>query len=195
MTSLLKFSIIAVIFITSLLAWRDPLNPRDARLLSAALACTVIADYFMLIAYNYEVGVFVFICVQIMYNLRYGGLKLWQSAASAAFFCMLAYFAFGASLLISLALAYAVLFGCSLAAAVRCVVSGKYPRPNSWLILAGMFGYAICDVFVALLNSGTFFAAQHEHAIVMVIWLFYIPGKAMLAASGFKFPEKLFQTS
>ena len=195
MTSMIKFLIIAAIFMVSLMAWRNPLSKYDARLLSAALAATVVADFFMLIIYNYEAGLLAFIIVQILYNKRYGGLKPLYSTALAAFFCMLAYFTFSASLLVSLALAYAVLFSFSLTAAVRCFISGIYPRPNSSLILIGMFGYAICDIFVALLNSGTIYAAQHEHIIVTLIWLFYIPGKLMIALSGFKFPEKLFQTS
>lgn len=195
MTSILKFSIIAAIFVISLASWRRPLNPRDAKLLSAALACTVVADFFMLITLNYEAGLLAFICVQILYNKRYGGLKAWHSAVLAASFYALAYFVFGATALFSLALAYTVLFGFSFAAAIRCTVSGVYPSPNKYLILFGMLGYAICDVFVALLNSGTLYAAQHEHMIVLIIWLFYIPGKFMLAASGFKFPEKILQTS
>jgi len=195
MTSILKFSIIAAIFAVSLAAWRRPLNPRDAKLLSAALAFTVVADFFMLIALNYEVGLLAFICVQILYNKRYGGLKPWHSAALAALFYALAYFVFGATVLVSLALAYTVLFGFSLTAAIRCTVSGVYPGPNKYLVLAGMLGYAICDVFVALLNSGTLYATQHEHMIVLIIWLFYIPGKFMLAVSGFKYSEKFLQTS
>ena len=187
MMSLVRFLIVVAIFATSLAAWHNPLSSRDSKITSAALAFTVIADFFLLITHNYEAGLFAFIFVQIMYNLRYNGLKPAVAASLAAAVTALSFFALGLDMLMSLALAYAVLFGFSLAAAFRSVASNKYPCPNNYLIIVGMTFYAICDVFVAILNSNTEFALRHTYAIAFLVWLFYAPGKFMLALSSFKF--------
>jgi len=195
MASIFKFLIVAASFVISLIALRYPLNPRDSLLLSIALAFTVVADYFLLLSHRYEAGLLAFICVQIIYNMRYNGFRPAYSVVFAGGSYTLAHFAFGASVLISLALAYALLFSFSFAAAIRCIASGRYPYPNNYLVLAGMLCFAICDIFVGILNSGTGFAAQHAHTLIFLIWLFYIPAKLMLAASSFKFSEKLLKTS
>ena len=189
MTNIAKFSIVAACFALSLLALRKPVDKRDARLLCLGLAFTVIADYFLIIASSFEAGLMAFICVQIVYNIRYTGLNVKQSLALAAA-CFVFAFIAGVSTLVSLALAYTVLFGFSLAAAARRFADRTYPFPNDCLILAGMVSCAICDVFVALLNSGTDFAAAREGRLVFLIWLFYIPGIFMLSISGISFSSK-----
>jgi len=190
MTNMFKFSIIAVFFVISTLSLLRPADARDSRLLCAALAFTVAADYFLIIERSYEAGLVAFICAQTVYNIRYGGIKVRYVPVICAAFFALGYIVLGLSALFSLALVYAVLFGFSLAAAVRCFADRAYPFPNGCLVLAGMVSYAVCDVFVALHNSGTAFAWAHQNRIVFLIWLFYIPGKFMLSISGISFSSK-----
>ena len=184
--NLIKFLMIVACFMVSMLSLRWPVDGRDARILCVALGLTVVADFFMVIERNYEAGLLVFICVQLAYNARYGGIKAGAALVLGAALFVFARLVFGAEVLVGLAVVYAALFAFSLSAAARRFADGAYPYPNNWLVMAGMISYAVCDIFVAVLNSGTAFAQEHACVIVMVIWIFYIPGKFMLALSGFK---------
>jgi len=190
MTDMTKFLIIAGCFAVSVLALGRAADKRDSRLVCAALGFTVAADYFLLIKLNYELGLAAFIIVQIVYNIRYRGIKVKHALVLSAGLFALANVMAGLSVLYALALVYAVLFCFSLSAAVRCFYDGSYPFINGYLVLGGMVCYAVCDVFVALLNSGTAFALQQQRGIVFVIWLFYIPGMMALSISGIDFLSK-----
>ncbi|MCL2678504.1 MAG: hypothetical protein FWE85_05575, partial [Clostridiales bacterium] len=69
------FILIGFLFVLSFSYRQYALGGSDALLLRAAMALTLCADFFILIAEKHAVGIVFFCCVQFVYNYRYGGAR------------------------------------------------------------------------------------------------------------------------
>ena len=170
-------------------AGRDALNRRDYTLLTAALATTAAADFFLVIVYDYVIGVAFFCTVQVLYNLRFGGtarLKILPLTliAPAIFFTVTG------NTLVAVALVYAQLFLLSYAAMIQTLRKNAFPAPNNILIFIGMTAFVLCDINVAIWNLGRWGIIANTDITNLAnaaIWLFYTPSQICLALSGRKF--------
>ena len=185
---MIKFTAILICFAIAV-AGRDALNKRDYGLLAAAMAATVAADFFLVIVFNYIVGVAFFCAVQVLYNLRFGGtarLKIlpFTLVAPAIFF------AATGNALVAVALLYAQLFVLSYAAMLQTLRKKIWPTPNGILILVGMTAFVLCDISVAIWNLGRWDIITNTDITSLAhaaIWLFYTPAQICLALSARRF--------
>jgi len=196
----LKFSYVAVCFIIALTTFYFSHSKKDWLCLSAALALTLISDYFLVLTHNHAVGVFLFCFVHIAYLLRISGNKdkslagIWAAAlAGAALYVVILIIPIfpGLNLLLSLAAVYALLFLQNLVAHIKYYRSnneGELPKFNKGLILAGLILFALCDIHVMLFNLPNFvqvpqFVSTWGRAW---IWVFYAPSQMLLSLSAVK---------
>jgi len=168
---------------------RNGLGGRDYALLTAAMVATLVADFFLVIIYNYIIGVAFFCAVQAFYNLRFGGnarLKIlpFTLVAPAIFFAVTG------DVLVSVALVYAQLFLLSYAAMISTLRKKTFPAPNNILIFIGMTAFVLCDINVAIWNLGRWGIVTNTDLTSLAhgaIWLFYTPAQICLALSGRKY--------
>lgn len=149
----------------------------DARVLRLAMTITVIADFNLIFVKNPLYGLCAFCCVQMIYCYRYGGKRLCTALAVlwAALLPVLLQL-FGA--VIAAGALYAVSFALSLSAAAL-TAKKKYPHPNSLFVVWGMGLFACCDVCVAF----NYFFPGSAYPLM---WVFYLPGQALLSMSGIR---------
>jgi len=184
MTDRLLFIVIFVIIICSFSYRKYAVSRRDAYLLRIGLACTLAADFCMLVIYNNKTGLMLFICVQTIYMFRH-----MPSVSKASVFLLVP---FGIYAILSrftpltfearLAAAYACALISSVLSAFIC--RKCYPFPNNVFIKAGMLMFLLCDVNVALMNILPEGVGKSLSRIL--IWVFYLPSQALLSASGAK---------
>ena len=159
MTDRILFIIIFILITYSFSYRQYAVNRRDAFLLRAGLACTLAADFCMLILYKNTIGLMFFICVQTIYFFRHlsarlaghglqrpisrrgmGVSKLYASAAVfipalIGIFIVLSRFT-----PLNPETQLAVIYACALTASVLSafIYRKSYPYPNSALIPLGM---------------------------------------------------------
>ncbi|MCL2169485.1 MAG: lysoplasmalogenase [Defluviitaleaceae bacterium] len=186
---LIKFSFIVVCFLIAVFSRNQALERRDHMLLMCALLATVVADYFLIVAFIYPVGVTVFWFAHVFYALRFGGPRIWRFFPLVLPVPIVALVVLG-DVLVATSLVYAGLFVISFTTMLRALKTKKYPAPNNILIFLGMTLFVLCDIFVAIFNLGGM-GAFDNHALtefaVDAIWLFYAPSQICLALSGIKY--------
>jgi uncharacterized membrane protein YhhN len=148
-----------------------PSDKKDGYLLKSAMLFTVLADFFILIQFNDEIGVFVFVFAQAFYTLRFWGNKN------------------GTKILIS-SLPFLLLFEfyvfCAVYAVLLCFnVYGAYRQRGVSLAFVGMSLFLLCDINVMLYN------VTGAGVLFYVIWAFYAPSQAVLAVSAKRLHHKL----
>ncbi|MCL2397940.1 MAG: lysoplasmalogenase [Defluviitaleaceae bacterium] len=187
-----KFFAVVICFMLAVCNREYALNKRDNMLLVAGLACTLVADFFLVVLFIYPPGLVFFCTAQILYIVRFGGGRNAQKLPLVAVMPLVYFVIFG-DILVALALVYAQLFLISYIWMIRAVRRKIYPAPNSWLIFAGMTLFMLCDINVAVWNLGRMGVVTHEGVISVAngaIWLFYAPSQVCLALSARKFGAK-----
>jgi len=168
---------------------RDRLSRRDYMLLTSALAATVVADFFLVIIYNYIVGVAVFCIAHVLYNIRFGGIRRLK-ILPFALIAPAIFLAFHGDILVAIALLYAQLFILSYAAMIQSLRKKTFPVTNNILIFIGMTAFVLCDICVAIWNLGSWGVITNAYITSLAhaaIWLFYTPAQICLALSGRRF--------
>jgi len=190
--NLICFLLIFCFFALSFSYRRYALSKTDALLLRAAMIFTLLADFCMLIAGKNTLGVVFFCCVQFIYNYRFtNGKRAVALAAAIAVLAAALLFVPAAAKLASrekAAVVYAACLFFSVSGALLAFRRKKYPRPNNYLVLAGMLLFFLCDVSVMLFNLDLPQSARD--AAETLIWVFYLPSQLMLSLSARKFGRK-----
>jgi len=152
----------------------------DAQILRLALMLTLVADFCFAFLENPIYGVCAFCSVQMTYCLRYGGAQLCGILTGLWAMLLPLLLLFHIEPLFIAAMLYAVAFVCSLSAAFAA--KKQYPEPNGLFVVLGMLLFACCDICVGLnyLFPGSAYP---------LLWIFYLPGQALLSASGIRMRE------
>jgi len=197
----LKYTIIIISFLITLLIGNNGYNRRDTILLQLSKLLTVIADYYLLIQDNFSLGIFFFCIVQITYILRHSFMEkkryrnlifLCTSIASSVFIFFRIKLEPLDNNLVLLALIYAALLVTSVYIGFSTLTRSRYSKKSSYLIGIGMFLFFLCDINVglnALIGETTLnniLTPKIKFLIGYLIWLFYAPSQVLLACSGFK---------
>jgi hypothetical protein len=197
----LKYSTIVFYFIISLLIGSNGYSKEDTRLVQLARLFNLIADYFLVISCDFNIGIFFFALVQITYIIRHSIMEN-KRYKNLIFFIIALMIALIALVninitsiekeLIILAITYAALLVTSLYCAVSTISRGKYPKKSSWIIALGMFLFFMCDLNVGLYNILR--ESDMKFFLGYLIWLFYLPSQLLLTLSGFNidYLEKIF---
>ncbi len=194
----LKYLTIVICFAITLFIGEEAVNTKDKRLVQGARFFTLIADFYLVILNNCELGIIAFCIVQSIYIIRHSircKVKMIRLLILIPIIFISVLIICGIKLqglekkLIILAVIYGLLLITSLYLALRT---------RSYLIGLGMFLFFMCDINVALYNiinrvPNSFL--RGEFIIGFLIWLFYLPSQLLLTLSGFnrKFLKKVFQ--
>lgn len=189
MSSIIRFAIVVFCFLLTVFC-KKPLNKVDLKLLRLGMFFTVIADLCLIILDYRIIGVSLFCIVQIIYIARYdmgyfrSALKILPIALFILLivYLLLNYFNYDVDFLIFLSLFYGVCILSGLYTSVKAIRKGKYPYPNSKLILYGIILFICCDINVALSYMGVL-----DNLTFNLIWVFYLPSQFLLSISGYKF--------
>lgn len=165
----------------------------QTRILCAALAFTIFADYFLLFTEDYLPGLCSFCIVQIFYmqltDVRAGIKKqrLWLRALIAAG-VIVSVLPFLKSRLqtvelvaVAAAVFYAVLFICNI---IQCLRLRGFDR-----FTIGMLLFFMCDINVLLFNLPSFFTLGEGirffclNIAAFLMWFFYLPSKIFILSS------------
>lgn len=155
-----------------------------SRLVSAALALTVLADVFLLLLdAHYALGVLLFCLVQGLYFLRIfywnGGVSSW--GLRLALFLLSLVVLRHLDLLIPLnvlALFYFSNFLCNALASLGC------PGRNMRLFSVGLWLFLCCDLCVGLFQNPQFVSPAVNEWVRVGMWLFYLPAQVLIVLSG-----------
>jgi len=149
----------------------------DARILRLALIATLAADFLLEFIENPLYGLCAFCCVQMIYCLRYGGVRMCGILAGLWSAMTPLLLLFNTELLFIVAALYAVAFICSLSSAFAAKKRYSY---TTWMfVVCGMSLFACCDISVGInyLIPGSAYP---------LLWIFYLPGQALLSVSGMR---------
>ncbi|MCL2351914.1 MAG: hypothetical protein FWC55_05210 [Firmicutes bacterium] len=196
------FLCITVFWANSLTGRQYAISRGDTCLLRLAMSSTLAADFCMLVIYDNTLGLVFFLLTQFLHNLRYGGGRMLAAQAAACLAAGAAGF-WGEFFGILPADAQAVLSACYLCAFLFSLYSvfrlgnngnpkvnagrfpgrrGAYPPVTRRLITAGMCLFFLCDINVGLYNLTA--GAPANGLFRALIWVFYLPGQALLSLSG-----------
>ena len=159
------------------------------RLIPCALACTALADLFLLVLNRYyPLGVAIFLVVQTLYLLRlrrYGAdSALWLRAGLALILALAVY---GLGLLSPLNLLVCLYFSQLLSnTCLAWTVKGRSQR----LFALGLTLFVGCDVCVGLFNLSGLVPDALYHFARVGMWLFYLPSQVLIALSAYPRKER-----
>lgn len=169
----------------------------DKRLLQTALFLTTIADFFFIIVESPELGIFIFIFVQITYILRHSRaislttVHIKTLLISSSTILILGFFLKPKNIdtkLYYLALIYGTLLTNSLILAFSTLKSKFYYKHSSSMIAFGIALFFMCDINVGLypLITEYYNIDSLSMTIYFLIWFFYLPSQLLLALSGYR---------
>jgi hypothetical protein len=176
----------------------EGINIKDKQLVQAARFFTLIADFYLVILNNCEIGIAAFCIVQTIYIVRYSAMckaKRIRLLFLVPINLMLGLVVYQLKLqsLNKTLTVLAAIYGCLLITSLYLAV-----KTRQYIIGVGMVLFFMCDTNVALYNiitrtQNSF--SQAEFIIGFLIWLFYLPSQLLLTLSGFdsKFLKKAFQ--
>nr|WP_280514176.1 lysoplasmalogenase family protein [Clostridium fungisolvens] len=195
--SIIKYCYILLCFFLSMLIEDNCYDTRDKRLLQTALFLTTIADFFFIILESPELGIFMFIFVQISYivrhsrtiNLNATTIKILVLLSSAMLF--LGIFLKPKNIdtkLYYLALLYGTILINSFILAFSTLRSRFYYKHSSLMIALGIALFFMCDINVGLypLITEYYNIDSLSMTIYFLIWFFYLPSQLLLALSGYR---------
>lgn len=153
------------------------------RLVSAALALTVLADVFLLLLNaHYALGILLFCGVQGLYFIRIvrgGGRNLWGLRLGLFLLSLVVLNLLGLLIPLNiLALFYFTNFFCNALASLSC--SGRSMR----LFSMGLWLFLCCDVCVGLFQNPQLVPPAVSAFVSVGMWLFYLPAQVLIALSG-----------
>lgn len=153
------------------------------RLVSAALALTVLADVFLLLLNaHYALGILLFCGVQGLYFIRIvrgGGRNLWGLRLGLFLLSLVVLNLLGLLIPLNiLALFYFTNFFCNALASLSC--SGRSMR----LFSIGLWLFLCCDVCVGLFQNPQLVPPAMSPFVSVGMWLFYLPAQVLITLSG-----------
>ena len=199
----IKFTIIAICFLVTLASYRFCFSKKDWVLLAPAMGFTLLSDYFLLIAHNYRIGVFVFCFVHIFYILRVNGGYIGEHSREKSIINIGSVLISGGLIyvlftfipllpridpLIIFVVMYTALFVMNFVAHVKYYYSDEpdaLPMINRRLMLAGLLLFVLCDIHVFMFNLPNFLPVPPEIGLWggSWIWMFYAPSQVLLSIS------------
>ena len=159
------------------------------RLIPFALACTALADLFLLVLNRYyPLGVAIFLVVQTLYLLRLrrdgADSAPWLRAGLALILALAVY---GLGLLSPLNLLVCLYFSQLLSnTCLAWTVKGRSQR----LFALGLTLFVGCDVCVGLFNLSGLVPDALYHFARVGMWLFYLPSQVLIALSAYPREER-----
>lgn len=193
-----------------LLVGRDEIDKRDRWLLIAASVLAMVADYFLTLKDQNEIGAGIFLLIHALYVARHAqgfraSLAKAERARTIRWLVITGLVAFGGTAALIYAVApilrrtgqltldtiYLAFLSTSLWAAWGAPIRRHYPRFNAWLVAVGMTSFYLCDVSVGLaiaLKKTTAGAILDN-----LVGFFYTPALVLLALSGFRWSEQRFK--
>ncbi len=159
------------------------------RLIPFALACTALADLFLLVLNRYyPLGVAIFLVVQTLYLLRLrrdgSDSAPWLRAGLALILALAVY---GLGLLSPLNLLVCLYFSQLLSnTCLAWTVKGRSQR----LFALGLTLFVGCDVCVGLFNLSGLVPDALYHFARVGMWLFYLPSQVLIALSAYPRKER-----
>lgn len=153
------------------------------RLVSAALALTVLADVFLLLLNaHYALGILLFCGVQGLYFIRIvrgGGRNLRGLRLGLFLLSLVVLNLLGLLIPLNiLALFYFTNFFCNALASLSC--SGRSMR----LFSIGLWLFLCCDLCVGLFQNPQLVPPAVSAFVSVGMWLFYLPAQVLIALSG-----------
>jgi len=167
-------------------------NTNDSNQMRMILFFTVCSDFFLLLTRQFEIGVLLFILVQVLYAYRISVGGNWHIKAfvllGVAFLLTGYHFIKSGGeygLLVSVGIFYSILFIWN----IIDLISAEESRfANKSFFLMGLILYAVCDIHVLVYNFPSYF--QNNALLRMwydfsgiAMWLFYLPGQVLLSLS------------
>lgn len=177
-SSTVKFT--AILVCASYAVWQA--RDQDGWLIAWALALSVLADVFLLMLDRwYEIGVGIFLIVQIIHTLRLCGLRGLHPRADLILRMIIAALAVAATVqfgfLAMLSAAYISWFGLNVAEAL--IFARAKRSSTAALYAAGLILYFCCDLCVGLNNLSP------SPITNIAMWAFYLPGQVLIASSAY----------
>lgn len=164
---------------------------RDWFWLTIALACTLGADYFLILHDRHLPGVAVFCFAHVAYILRAVTSK---PGFNRRFISKVPILITG---LVAIAMAlfwldtiYVVtaIYGALFIANI--IISARYLPRNRGLAITGLLLFAACDICVLIFNMPAYLGAPiWLRDIYPMIWVFYLPSQALLSISAVSFTK------
>lgn len=153
------------------------------RLVSAALALTVLADVFLLLLNaHYALGIALFCLVQGLYFIRIvrgGGRNLWGLRLGLFLLSLVVLKLLDLLIPLNiLALFYFTNFFCNALASLSC--SGRSMR----LFSIGLWLFLCCDLCVGLFQNPQLVPPAMSPFVSVGMWLFYLPAQVLITLSG-----------
>lgn len=189
LSSVLKYTGMLLCLLLVLTGRTHALSRRDRQATLTAFCLTLVADALLLFTTLYVAGVAVFCCAQLAWLARYrpalGRPVLVATGVVFAVCIALHFMGSGGAILYILCGLYAALILAVTASTFRSPLPRKARRPAQ----VGMVLFLLCDVNVVFYNLLPNGGLQHTAGLLM--WLFYLPAQALLAAScvGGPFPS------
>ncbi|MBO4695258.1 MAG: hypothetical protein J5656_04980 [Clostridia bacterium] len=182
----LKYSIIIILFVYSLIAIGFGTNPKEFKdniLLALALLFTLLSDYFLLVQDdNYEVGVIMFTFAQLFHALRIERNKIHTiiSVIIRIILPVVGIIVLASMGELNVLYAFVLIYATQLLMnfvenLVLCFIS-KTNKIKYILLTIGFALFIGCDVCVGLMNIG-------EYSAALLMWAFYAPSQALIALS------------
>lgn len=154
---------------------------RSRPLLLLAIIFTAFADVLLLFTDKFAWGVSIFCCAQACHALRFSSKK---KCTSIVLFIYVVFLLLLTKLWLRLPTLYtAVCIYCLLfiTAIIESIVCWKSQRTKrSFISMLGMLLFFLCDVNVALFNTGAFGSAPLFRFSSVGMWLFYLPSQILL---------------
>lgn len=154
------------------------------RLVSAALALTVLADVFLLLLNaHYALGIVVFCLVQGLYFVRIyrsnEGRSLWGLRLSLFLLSLVVLNLLDLLIPLNiLALFYFTNFFCNALSSLGC------PGRNMQLFSIGLWLFLCCDLCVGLFQNPQLVPPAVSAFVAVGMWLFYLPAQVLITLSG-----------
>lgn len=164
----------------------------DSNQMRKILFFTVCSDFFLLLTRQFELGVLLFILVQVLYAYRISAGSQWHVKAfvllGIALFLTGFYFTVSGGeygILILVGIFYSILFIWNI---IDLILADDSHFSNKSFFLMGLILYAVCDIHVLVYNFPSFF---QKNALLgtwyafagIAMWLFYLPGQVLLSLS------------
>lgn len=198
LSNYIKFTLVILCFLYVLIS-RNKDHGIERKLLSYALAFTVISDLLILILDYYFLGVLTFILAQQLYGLRISSFydrplknfffRLFCQGIISAAVCILLW---QLDILVNGLLIVSVFYFLSiLTNVIRCLKYSIYNKEdrNIRYFAIGMVLFLLCDINVGLFNLSAFLPVGKAFKLIysissILMWTFYAPSQVLIALSG-----------
>ena len=181
--NIVKYIAIALVGIMGLRAGKN----KDNIVVTVGLLFTMIADVFLILVGNFVAGVFVFLCVQTCYTIRFSFMsgkplvgELLKRLVPGVVLGGIATYFLGIN--VGIVVAYACSFAVNFVHGFELHILKPSPRHLRFAI--GLFLFACCDICVGITNLRPGFLTEQmiRNAEVMT-WIFYLPSQVLILST------------